>query len=239
MLRHMAANDAAVTAAIGDAINASRDGTPKAQRKMEQRIKAAGALSTQLTTGTRGRYSLLVETNTGFNPITNTRIRVGDLIPPKPCVGCWSVLMDGRHRGPPPAMPIVFISHHALSRSAQRWGLLDAAYFFSKLARSVLRHIHVASRQELKDRIMAAMVFFNQEPVVHLDYKLDKAAYMIRTLERSFRQKHAGSGRRRRRSPGLFWRAAGCGWARSGVHCARRPSRCHRPRWSQDREFAW
>src|SRR6201987_2467640 len=39
--------------------------------------------------------------------------------------------------------------------------------FFSKLARSVLRHIRVASKQELKDRIMAAMDFFNREPVVH------------------------------------------------------------------------
>ena len=29
--------------------------------------------------------------------------------------------------------------------------------FFSKLARSVLRHIRVGSKQELKDRIMAAM----------------------------------------------------------------------------------
>jgi transposase len=49
--------------------------------------------------------------------------------------------------------------------------------FFSKLARSVLRHIRVASKQELKERIMAAMDFFNQEPVVHTwTYKLDKAA---------------------------------------------------------------
>jgi transposase len=49
--------------------------------------------------------------------------------------------------------------------------------FFSKLARSVLRHIRVASKQELKDRIMAAMDFFNQEPVVHTwTYKLDTAA---------------------------------------------------------------
>jgi transposase len=30
--------------------------------------------------------------------------------------------------------------------------------FFSKLARSVLRHIRVASKQELKDRIMAAWI---------------------------------------------------------------------------------
>jgi transposase len=49
--------------------------------------------------------------------------------------------------------------------------------FFSKLARSVLRHIRVASKHELKDRIMAAMDDINQHPVVHTwSYKLDKAA---------------------------------------------------------------
>src|SRR4029077_10753443 len=48
--------------------------------------------------------------------------------------------------------------------------------FFSKLARSVLRHIRVASKQELKDRIITAMDFFNREPVVHTwTYKLDRA----------------------------------------------------------------
>ena len=49
--------------------------------------------------------------------------------------------------------------------------------FFSKLARSVLRHIRVANKQELKDRIMAAMDLFNREPVVHTwSYGLEKAA---------------------------------------------------------------
>src|SRR3954470_18173593 len=49
--------------------------------------------------------------------------------------------------------------------------------FFSKLARSVLRHIRVASKQELKDRLMAAMDHFNQNPVVHTwTYKIDNAA---------------------------------------------------------------
>ena len=49
--------------------------------------------------------------------------------------------------------------------------------FFSKLARSVLRHIQVASKQELKERIMAAMDDFNRHPVVHTwSYKLDNAA---------------------------------------------------------------
>ena len=49
--------------------------------------------------------------------------------------------------------------------------------FFSKLARSVLRHIRVTSKQELKDRIIAAIDHFNQNPVVHTwSYKLDQAA---------------------------------------------------------------
>lgn len=49
--------------------------------------------------------------------------------------------------------------------------------FFSKLARSLLRHIRVASKQELKDRIIAAIDDINLHPVVHTwSYKLDDAA---------------------------------------------------------------
>jgi transposase len=49
--------------------------------------------------------------------------------------------------------------------------------FFSKLARSVLRHIRVASKQELKDRIMAAIDLINHQPVVHTwSYMLNGAA---------------------------------------------------------------
>ena len=49
--------------------------------------------------------------------------------------------------------------------------------FFSKIARSILRHIRVSSKQELKDRLMAAMDYFNDDPVVHTwTYRLDKAA---------------------------------------------------------------
>jgi len=49
--------------------------------------------------------------------------------------------------------------------------------FFSKLSRSVLRHIRVVSKQELKDRIMQAMDYFNQQPVAHTwSYLLENAA---------------------------------------------------------------
>src|ERR1700752_5547635 len=39
--------------------------------------------------------------------------------------------------------------------------------FFSQLPRSVLRHIRVASKQELKERIMLGIKDVNRHPVVH------------------------------------------------------------------------
>jgi transposase len=49
--------------------------------------------------------------------------------------------------------------------------------FFSKLARSALRHIRVASKRELAQRILAAIEDINQQPVVHTwSYKLQNAA---------------------------------------------------------------
>ena len=45
--------------------------------------------------------------------------------------------------------------------------------FFSKFTRSVLRHIRVASKQELKERIMAGIKDVNRHPVIHTwSYKL-------------------------------------------------------------------
>jgi transposase len=49
--------------------------------------------------------------------------------------------------------------------------------FFSKFARSVLRHIRVASKYELKQRILAGINDVNRHPVIHTwSYKLAEAA---------------------------------------------------------------
>jgi transposase len=49
--------------------------------------------------------------------------------------------------------------------------------FFSKLSRSLLRHIRVGSRQELIERIYQGIAEFNQEPVVfRWRYKMDEVA---------------------------------------------------------------
>ena len=49
--------------------------------------------------------------------------------------------------------------------------------FFSKMARSMLRHIRVTSKQELKDRIIAYIDDINHDPVVH------KWAYKLKLQE--------------------------------------------------------
>ena len=49
--------------------------------------------------------------------------------------------------------------------------------FFSKFARSILRHIRVTSKHELKERIMAGIDHVNRYPVVHTwSYRLADAA---------------------------------------------------------------
>ncbi len=49
--------------------------------------------------------------------------------------------------------------------------------FFSKMARSLLRHIRVASKTELKSRILAYLDDVNGEPVIHTwTYKIGEAA---------------------------------------------------------------
>jgi hypothetical protein len=49
--------------------------------------------------------------------------------------------------------------------------------FFSKMARSMLRHIRVASKAEIKARIVKYLDELNKDPVVHTwSYKLTEAA---------------------------------------------------------------
>jgi NUBPL iron-transfer P-loop NTPase len=63
-------------------------------------------------------------------------------------------------------------SHAGAQREAERLGV------------PLLRHIRVASKQKLKDRLMAAVDHFNRHPVVRTwTYNLDRAAVMIRSLE--------------------------------------------------------
>src|SRR5271168_5352020 len=72
--------------------------------------------------------------------------------------------------GPPGRFQFTFTPKHG------SWlNLIEG--FFSKFARSVLRHIRVTSKHELKQRIMAGIDDVNRHPVLHTwSYKLAEAA---------------------------------------------------------------
>ena len=62
----------------------------------------------------------------------------------------------------------------ALIRSSR---LKPVEGFFSKMARSMLRHIRVASKAKLKSRILAYFDGINAEPIVHTwTHKIGEAA---------------------------------------------------------------
>ena len=70
------------------------------------------------------------------------------------------------------AIKLILDNHSAhISRETRAEG------FFSKFARSVLRHIRATSKHELKQRIMAGIDDVNRHPVIHTwSYKLAEAA---------------------------------------------------------------
>ncbi len=105
-------------------------------------------------------------------------------------------LLDAAYR-PHTAIKVILDNHSAhISRETRTWlaaqppGRFEFTFtpkhgswlnliegFFSKFARSVLRHIRVTSKHELKQRIMAAIHDINRHPVIHTwSYKLADAA---------------------------------------------------------------
>jgi hypothetical protein len=67
------------------------------------------------------------------------------------------------------------IAEHSKRRHGSWLNLIEG--FFSKFARSVLRHIRVTSKHELKERIMTGIADVNCHPVIHTwSYRLAEAA---------------------------------------------------------------
>jgi hypothetical protein len=107
-----------------------RDGNPRAQAKLEARIKKLGVLDTNLIPGKRRRYTLQVSAFAGWDPQRDAVIEPGDPIPKKPwvCVVLYTILGGGQGRARLMSfLPHLFLTHHCLSRSAQRWNVRTVA----------------------------------------------------------------------------------------------------------------
>jgi hypothetical protein len=127
MMRHLAVTRARLSQQIAEAILSSSDGSPKAQRKMLARIQKVGAVGAFLKPGKRGQYSLGFFDWTGWDRTRNEEIKLDDSLPPKPQIVCWlnRIKSEGRGRNKTNFQPVpfLFITHHALSRAAQRLGI--------------------------------------------------------------------------------------------------------------------
>jgi len=127
MMRELAKKRAVLWGEMQAAILDSADGNPRAQRKLEQRILRAGAMTTRLTPGKRGRYMLEIYDYTGWDAGRDEEIIIGDRIPQKPWIVCYlNVLRSkggGRDERELKSRALLFITHHCLSRMAQRLGM--------------------------------------------------------------------------------------------------------------------
>jgi hypothetical protein len=124
MLRDLAKKRAQVELAVLAAIENSKDGNPKAQAKMAERIRQAGAEYVSLQPGKRGKYTIMIQQMIGWDPIRDQEIRVESPIPAKPWVACHIAIIEAKGRGRTPdggGAPVLLITHHALSRAAQRF----------------------------------------------------------------------------------------------------------------------
>jgi hypothetical protein len=124
-LRHLAERNATLWNVVQEITKDPycRDGSPKAQRRLESKVKAAGATHTILETGKRGRYRLLAFSWTGWDPVRDAPITIDDDVPDKPWIASYSyeVLGMGHGRMRFGTYTALMISHHALSRCVQRW----------------------------------------------------------------------------------------------------------------------
>jgi hypothetical protein len=139
MLRHLAIKRALLSNKIVEALVTSSDGSPRAQRKMHDRVLRAGANRALLEPGKRGRYTLFYFDWTGWDPARGKEIEVDDPIPPRPQIVCWlsSIASEGRgrHKLHFRTAPFLFVTHHALSRTAQRLGARTVADLEAVVAR--------------------------------------------------------------------------------------------------------
>jgi hypothetical protein len=124
MLKWIVANYAAYWPIIRTTLETA-DGNPAAQQRMYRKLKAAVGkflLASELTPGKRGRYRLAFSCFAGWDPERKMLIDVDDPIPAKPWIALTLVQVEGKgnFKYNNFVTAALMITHHALSRLAQR-----------------------------------------------------------------------------------------------------------------------
>jgi hypothetical protein len=135
MLRHLVVQRAAILPAIAAVVEQSSDGGPRGQRRMQERIDRLGILYSDLTPGKRGVYELAFYDLTGWDVSRDAEIKAGDPLPEKPWLVCLANRLisegRGRRRWELKAATVLFVTHHALSRAAQRCGVKTSQHLLA------------------------------------------------------------------------------------------------------------
>jgi hypothetical protein len=131
MLRFIAREHAGTYHRVIAAIQHDRCGNPTAQRRTVERIRRAAGptlIDVELTPGKRGRYTIEFFDWVGWNEQRGEEIAPGDPLPPKPWLACSFTVIKGTPTGrDAEAYNCLLITHHALSRLAQRAGARSIA----------------------------------------------------------------------------------------------------------------
>jgi hypothetical protein len=128
MAGHLIEQAAHIRGELQQIIAHSNDGGPRAQRKLREKLLQAGTVmgrrivACNLVTAKKGRYSARLCFWSGWDRDRDCEIEPGDRIPPRPQVCLWYVEIQGlsHHRVEWHRAPLCFLSHHILSRMAQR-----------------------------------------------------------------------------------------------------------------------
>lgn len=144
MMRQLAREHAYHWPRLVDIVSQCKGGSPKAQQKLKQRLERAGALAPHLESGKRGKYELWFYSIFGWNAQKDRPLLPEDAVPELPQIVCGLTILisegGGREVVDMRSYPVVFITHHVLSRAAQRLGLRTSEHMLN-----AVRHMLNAS----------------------------------------------------------------------------------------------
>jgi hypothetical protein len=126
--------------------------TPKRNKKADK-VREAGASHVLLTTGKRGKYHMGVHTMVGWNPATDRRIDIDDDICSKPWLVNFYYTVErlGNCLFRTSSRPVIFWTHHCLSRLTQRWevrNLTDMLRVIKTLSTTGMEYIVQADKAD-------------------------------------------------------------------------------------------
>jgi hypothetical protein len=132
MMRLVAQRHADLPERLRKIVDGANDGAPAGQRRLTARIKQIdGVHHAILKPGKRGKYKIQIFDVSGWDSARDAMIGVGDVCPERPWLALWmtNIISSGNGRGHIvfDGYVMVFVTHHALSRAAQRFGVRTVA----------------------------------------------------------------------------------------------------------------